>query len=79
MHSLKVSKFGGSSMADASAMKRSAAIIQSHGTQLTVVSATYGTTNQLEDLMELSQGNSFDLITQKIEELSQQESETKED
>ena len=58
MTSIKVSKFGGSSMKDAVAMKRSAGIIKSHQNQLTIVSATYGTTNELEEIMELSQGNS---------------------
>ena len=72
MTSIKVSKFGGSSMKDAVAMKRSASIIKSHQkNQLTIVSATYGTTNELEEIMELSQSNSFDLISEKLDALKQ--------
>jgi len=45
---IKVAKFGGTSMADAEAMRRSAAIIlQDPGRRLIVVSATSGTTNML--------------------------------
>lgn len=60
MKHIKVSKFGGSSMADAIAMRRSASIINTHQTQFTVVSATYGTTNQLEELMASAQSETFD-------------------
>jgi len=42
-----VSKFGGSSMADATAMHRSAAIVARQKSTVVVVSATYGTTNLL--------------------------------
>ncbi|MDI6401664.1 aspartate kinase [Balneolaceae bacterium ANBcel3] len=42
-----VSKFGGSSMADAVAMKRSAEIVKKQNSAVVVVSATYGTTNLL--------------------------------
>jgi aspartate kinase len=48
---LIVAKFGGSSMADAKAMQRSAKVATSQKANLIVVSATYGTTN---DLLELS-------------------------
>ncbi len=44
---LIVSKFGGSSMADATAMNRSAAIVAGQKSSVVVVSATYGTTNQI--------------------------------
>ena len=71
MTSLKVSKFGGSSMKDAVAMRRSANIIKSHQNRLTIVSATYGTTNELEEIMDLSQSNSFELITEKLSGLKQ--------
>jgi len=60
MHQIKVSKFGGSSMADAIAMARSASVVKTHLSQFTVVSATYGTTNQLEDLMKSAQAETFD-------------------
>jgi len=42
-----VSKFGGTSMSDATAMDRSAAISHRQGARMVVVSATSGTTNQL--------------------------------
>lgn len=48
---LIVSKFGGSSMADAAAMRRSAEISLKQNSSLVVVSATYSTTNQLIDLI----------------------------
>lgn len=50
---LIVSKFGGSSMADATAMRRSAQVAKSRGSHVVVVSATYGTTNQLHELAKL--------------------------
>jgi aspartate kinase len=53
-----VSKFGGSSMADAMAMKRSAQVAYQKQSSIVVVSATYGTTNQLIQLSQLAvQGN----------------------
>ena len=45
-----VSKFGGSSMKDAIAIRRSAQIAHDKGPNIIVVSATYGTTNQLIEL-----------------------------
>lgn len=45
-----VSKFGGSSMADATAMRRSAKVAHLKQSSVVVVSATYGTTNQLIEL-----------------------------
>ena len=45
-----VSKFGGSSMADAEAMHRSAAIVAKQKSNVVVVSATQGTTNLLVEL-----------------------------
>ncbi len=47
-----VSKFGGSSMKDADAIRRSAKIAADRGSSVVVVSATYGTTNYLIDLSE---------------------------
>lgn len=49
-----VSKFGGTSMADAAAMRRSAQISKKQNSTVTVVSATSGTTNQLIELAELA-------------------------
>jgi aspartate kinase len=52
---LVVSKFGGSSVADACAFKRCAKIINdSEDQHFVVVSATYDTTNQLEKLAQIS-------------------------
>ncbi|MCO4794285.1 MAG: lysine-sensitive aspartokinase 3 [Bacteriovoracaceae bacterium] len=48
-----VSKFGGSSMADATAMRRSAAIAHKQNSSIIVVSATYGTTNILVELSKM--------------------------
>jgi aspartate kinase len=45
-----VSKFGGSSMAGDVEMLRSASIVQTHKASIVVVSATYGTTDQLVNL-----------------------------
>ncbi|WP_372654737.1 lysine-sensitive aspartokinase 3 [Halobacteriovorax sp.] len=47
MTKIIVAKFGGSSMADAVAMKRSAGVALEHKANLVTVSATYGTTNNL--------------------------------
>lgn len=47
-----VSKFGGSSMADETAMERSAKIAQRQKSSVVLVSATYGTTDQLVELIE---------------------------
>lgn len=48
--SLIVSKFGGTSMGDISAMERSAEICVEHNTSVAVVSATSGTTDKLIDI-----------------------------
>ncbi|MCF8059613.1 MAG: lysine-sensitive aspartokinase 3 [Bacteriovoracaceae bacterium] len=50
-----VSKFGGSSMKDADAIRRSAKIAADHHSSLVVVSATYGTTNQLIEIAKTAQ------------------------
>ncbi len=68
---IKVSKFGGSSMKDAMAMKRSARIVRSHESQLVVVSATYGTTNQLLELVDDSLNLDWKTISPKIEALKE--------
>jgi aspartate kinase len=49
-----VSKFGGSSMKDREAMRRSAEIIKSHNSHLIIVSATYGTTNSLVEISKVA-------------------------
>lgn len=53
-----VAKFGGSSMADATAMRRSAKVTKTHSInnqiRVIVVSATYGTTNDLVELSTLA-------------------------
>ncbi len=49
-----VSKFGGSSMKDREAMYRSAEIAKVHNSHLIVVSATYGTTNQLVEISKVA-------------------------
>lgn len=54
-HKIVVSKFGGSSMADTAAMLRSARVTLGQNSKVVLVSATYGTTNQLVSLCELSQ------------------------
>lgn len=50
MDQLIVAKFGGTSMADAQAMLRSARVARDHHAKIVVVSATSGTTNQLIEL-----------------------------
>jgi aspartate kinase len=53
-----VSKFGGTSMADAVAIRRSAQVATQQNTNIVVVSATYGTTNQLISLAEKAENGS---------------------
>ena len=53
-----VSKFGGSSVADEKAMDRSASIALNHHASIVLVSATYGTTDQLLSMIsEAEKGN----------------------
>ncbi len=52
MSKVVVSKFGGSSMKDHAAMLRSAEISKSQKSNITLVSATYGTTDKLHDLID---------------------------
>ena len=54
MEKVIVSKFGGTSMGDAQAMRSSASIAANNKTRLTVVSATSGTTNQLLEIIDSS-------------------------
>lgn len=54
-----VAKFGGSSMADATAIKRSAQVSFDHKANIVVVSATYGTTNLLLKLVDTAVSGSW--------------------
>lgn len=65
-----VAKFGGSSMADATAMLRSAKVAIDNKASLIVVSATYGTTNQLILLSELAQSASWQECESLIEDIN---------
>lgn len=55
-----VSKFGGSSMKDHEAMLRSATISTEHNSYITLVSATYGTTDKLHELAENAVSGNWD-------------------
>lgn len=59
MSKIVVSKFGGSSMKDHEAMLRSAEISKRQNSTLTLVSATYGTTDKLHDLIEKAQDGNW--------------------
>ncbi len=71
---ITVSKFGGSSMADAEAMKRSAKIVLREHSQLVVVSATYGTTNHLLALCDLSLNGEEEKMYQLLGEIVEKHS-----
>lgn len=58
-----VSKFGGSSMKDATAITRSAQIAADRKSSIVVVSATYGTTNYLIDLSEKAKLGNIEEVT----------------
>ncbi len=69
MKKLIVSKFGGTSMGDASCMLRSAEVVLKQNSCLAVVSATSGTTNELIALGQTAQKSTWaeaDSIIQKI-------------
>lgn len=67
---LIVAKFGGTSVADMAAMRRSAAIVQSNpNIRVVVVSATAGTTNSLVELIaEVARGGSGEEQILKLED-----------
>ncbi|MEX1062263.1 MAG: lysine-sensitive aspartokinase 3 [Balneolaceae bacterium] len=66
---IKVAKFGGTSLADAEAMKRCAAIIAADpDKRVIVVSATSGTTNLLTSLTETGDRAGRDSLIREIEE-----------
>jgi aspartate kinase len=56
---LIVSKFGGSSVADTSAMLRSASVALKQSSFVVLVSATYGTTNKLIELVNLAEAGEW--------------------
>lgn len=60
MDQLIVAKFGGTSMANAEAMLRSARISRDHKAKIVVVSATSGTTNQLIELAKKAETGSWE-------------------
>lgn len=57
---LVVSKFGGTSMGDAQAMRRSAAVSKRQQAKIVVVSATSGTTNKLIELARRAEAGSWE-------------------
>ena len=64
-----VSKFGGTSMGDASCMHRSAEVSLKQNSKMIVVSATSGTTNDLIDLAQTAEKNTWEnalVILEKI-------------
>lgn len=66
-----VSKFGGSSMADADAMRRSASIVARQQSSVVVVSATYGTTDMIieaADTVEKSGKSAVEHLVQQIKD-----------
>ena len=69
--SFSVAKFGGSSMADAVAMQRSAKICVERKTDLIVVSATYGTTNTIIQLCQQASAGEWDTCQPLWQELVQ--------
>lgn len=69
MTKIIVSKFGGSSMADATAMKRSASVALEHNANLITVSATYGTTNNLIKLSELALTSNWETCEELVNEI----------
>lgn len=65
-----VAKFGGTSMADETAIRRSANVVFSkENIQLVVVSATSGTTNKLLELVELTQKDSWENCQNLVESI----------
>lgn len=71
MTKIIVSKFGGSSMADAEAMTRSAKVAIESNSNLVVVSATFGTTNNLIRLSQLALTSTWPECRKVIAEINQ--------
>lgn len=68
---LVVSKFGGTSMGDAQAMRRSASISKLRGAKIVVVSATSGTTNKLIELAQVSEHGKWEQAEAILTEMRQ--------
>lgn len=66
-----VSKFGGSSMKDHEAMLRSASICKRQKSTITLVSATYGTTDLLHELVELAVAGDWNECEKKLFNLTE--------
>lgn len=70
MNQFIVAKFGGTSVANVEAMKKSASIAKNENAQIVVVSATSGTTNKLIEIMKLAEegkkNQALDLSSQVI-------------
>lgn len=64
-----VSKFGGSSMADAAAMRRSAEVAGNRNSSIVVVSATYGTTNILVELSQMVIKSTWEVCKNTIQKI----------
>jgi len=68
---LKIFKFGGSSVQDATAMKRVSEIILNHSNcGIVVVSATKNTTNELEQIAKSASLNEVNLMQKQLESLT---------
>ena len=68
---LVVSKFGGTSMGDAQAMRRSAVICKMRDSRIVVVSATSGTTNKLIELAQVAEHGKWEQAENIITEMRQ--------
>ena len=66
---LVVSKFGGTSMGDASCMRRSAEVSFERNASVVIVSATSGTTNALIDIGRTAESGRWTESEQKIQSL----------
>lgn len=67
-----VAKFGGSSVRDASAMKRCAAIVAARPEiKVVIISATYQTTNHLEEIARLALAGEWNVCLARIEEMQE--------
>src|SRR5215467_11218382 len=78
-HSLRVMKFGGTSVGDALCMRKVAEIIQNGAREselIVVVSAMSGVTNKLIDAATAAEANNRERFTSILEELRQQHETT---
>ncbi len=67
---LIVSKFGGSSMADKEAITRSATVAVNRGSSVVLVSATYGTTNQIIEMTDHAKLGNWDEAKNVLDKLA---------